>query len=130
MVNVLFISLVLQSCGYTVVFDLGEAPSEQYVEAVSLADFDPEKTTWIAHQKGIQCEITYFKNQEDAMAFLTANNITVLYDRLLSGATPAVCGASFAVDFAALINNEDLIKAKQLGWWVIDEKRLARYDLD
>ena len=73
-------------------------------------------TTWISHVSGIQCEVTYYESVEDARDFLEASGITVLETDVEYITVVALCGMMSGIFYKALIYDDDLQKAIDLGW--------------
>lgn len=130
---ILLSSFIMQACAVNVTFGAGDPPKEPYSEMDDniSAGFDKDNTTWIIHPKGINCEVTYFNNLDDAKAYLSSNNIFVLYSKSLTyyNQDNSICGQVSNVYFGAIIKNEDLNKARQLGWKTPNQGIATPYNL-
>jgi hypothetical protein len=73
-------------------------------------------TIWVSRPSGIQCEVTYYNNAIEALNHLQNAGITVLEMKVLEYMVVAVCGTPTGTIYQALIYQEDLEKAIDLGW--------------
>jgi hypothetical protein len=80
---------------------------------------EDEKTVWILHPVGIQCEdaeASKYQNEQEVVSGLKAAGLTVHHVATIELMVCTACGCPTSAHFRAEINASDLEKAIDLGW--------------
>ena len=108
------LSFVLITISFSSCYFLDRFIPEEYFAEESNNDYEYkthviyDEYVWISHISGSQCEISFFSNLNQAIAFLKDSGIASYKSNIYHGPSHAACGSSTGTLYFAKIKSEDL----------------------
>lgn len=123
-ISLVFITITFSSCYFLDRF----IPEEYFAEDdhtnqkhyTEIKQTEHSEYVWISHISGIQCEISFFSNLNQAIVSLKDLGVISYDSNVYHGASRAVCGSSTGTLYYAKIKSKDLRRIKNTMWRMTD----------